>query len=159
MVSLLEDIAEEWRHLFGHYYVSNLGRIKGRHSIRKTQYGTGGYPIVHIKGKTYSIHRLVAKAFLPPDSGRPMVNHKDGNKSNNRVDNLEWCTKSENALHAYRLGLMCAPKTKNNAKISVEQVREIRASNEPSRVLSVRYGLGVNSIQNIRARRTWGDVE
>ena len=55
--------------------------------------------------KGHYVHRLVAEAFLTPEPGRPFVNHKDGNKANNNLENLEWCTQSENQIHAYQLGL------------------------------------------------------
>ena len=57
------------------------------------------------KRSTKRISRLVAEAFIPNPANKPEVNHKDGNKLNNNVDNLEWATKSENMLHAYRTGL------------------------------------------------------
>lgn len=57
------------------------------------------------KKKRYMAHRLIAFTFLPLDKENPVVNHKDGNKSNNNVNNLEWCTASENMQHADRTGL------------------------------------------------------
>ena len=55
------------------------------------------------RSKTFLSHRLVAMAFIPRVEGKDFINHKNGNKTDNRVENLEWCSKSENALHAYRV--------------------------------------------------------
>lgn len=60
------------------------------------------------------IHRLVAKAFIPNPENKPEVNHINGNKRDNRLDNLEWCTSSENRKHAFKIGLAKARKGKDN---------------------------------------------
>ena len=67
---------------------------------------TNNYKTIQACGKQLKVHRLVAAAFLPNPEGKQEVNHKDGNKANNYVENLEWITASENIQHAYRTGLM-----------------------------------------------------
>lgn len=102
---------EQWRPVVGYedyYEVSNLGNIRRKKSkrLRKIDYAPI-YPTIlfSVKEKhtTYRVHRIVAKAFLKPIEGKTHVNHKDGNHSNNRVDNLEWCTQKENNLHSFRV--------------------------------------------------------
>ena len=65
-----------------------------------------GYLETHLyinnKNKVFKVHRLVAMAFIPNPENKPEVNHKDGNKQNNSKENLEWCTSSENQIHAYK---------------------------------------------------------
>ena len=95
---------EEWRdsvEFKNLYRVSNLGRVlsvrRGKAIIRKQRTNRQGYKIITTtiaKGKTVSryVHRLVAEAFIPNPNNLPCIIHKDENPSNNRVDNLEWCT-------------------------------------------------------------------
>ena len=100
----------EWKDIVGYegaYKVSSNGDIYSMvsHKIRKTFFDKSGYPTVKLykngSGKNYSVHRLVAEAFIERKLGKNYVNHKDGDKTNNAVDNLEWCTPSENVKHAY----------------------------------------------------------
>lgn len=94
---------------------NELGRIIGTITSDTGQKIKGsldskGYRYIHVRRKDGTrvcpkIHRLVALAFLPNDYEKPQINHIDGDKTNNRVENLEWCTNSENQLHAYNLGL------------------------------------------------------
>lgn len=93
----------------GHYQVSNFGRVKsikfGKEIILK-QNIRGGYYIVNLSKngivKTYLVHRLVAEAFIDNTDNLPQVNHKDENKLNNNVDNLEWCTHEYNINYGTR---------------------------------------------------------
>ena len=108
---------EEWRDIKGYegkYQVSNLGRVKSRHKILKPNNVKGYlyvYPSKNSKKEALKVHRLVAEAFIDNPENKPEVNHIDGNKENNRVENLEWCTKSENMQHAIKTGLMHQYKT------------------------------------------------
>lgn len=102
MIEVWKDVVG----LEGYYKISSFGRIfsikSNRILIRKPKY-TGYFDIdLYKDGKCYNkrIHRLVAEAFIPNPENKPLVNHIDGNKQNNRVDNLEWVTDSENCLHA-----------------------------------------------------------
>ncbi len=84
------------------YQVSNYGRIKNQEGILIKGYSKRDYNevFIGIKNKRYKVHILVALAFIPNPDKKPIVNHKDGNKLNNHVNNLEWATHSENAQHA-----------------------------------------------------------
>lgn len=117
---------EIWKEIPNHpnYQVSNYGRVRAtkyysnihkkyysRELILKEKTNKHGYKHVGLGGgkrgnkKNIIIHRLVAQLFVSNPNCYNEVNHIDGNKNNNRADNLEWCTRSKNMLHAYKLGL------------------------------------------------------
>ena len=97
----------------GIYEISSFGNVIsnnfGKRKILKHGLMTSGYKMVSLKNdgkqKIFSIHRLMAIAFLPNENNLPQVNHKDGNKLNNDLSNLEWCTQSQNMKHMYDSGL------------------------------------------------------
>ena len=115
---------EIWKNINGYngkYKISNLGRVKNSKGIiMKQSKNPRGYPTIqfHInsKPKTISVHRLVAEAYILNPENKPQVNHIDGNKSNNIVENLEWCTNLENKHHAMISGLCEKTKGKNHPK-------------------------------------------
>ena len=90
-------LSEEWKEIkdYENYEISNLGRVRRNGKILKPRKNAGGYFQVNLYKngivKQSYIHRLVAYAFLPNPQNLPQINHKDENKSNNTVDNLEWC--------------------------------------------------------------------
>ena len=99
------------------YEVSSTGRVRsnnylghGQTKELKCQLSEKGYKICYltIGGKTLTkrVHRLVAETFLPREEGKDEVNHINGDKQDNRIENLEWCTRIENMRHARRTGLM-----------------------------------------------------
>lgn len=110
-------INEEWRPIpeYEGFYCSNLGRIKrlrpgGDEYILRHKIDKYGYPCVCICANkveyTKTIHRIVARCFIENINYKLEVNHIDGNKTNNFVNNLEWVSRSENAMHAHRTGLI-----------------------------------------------------
>ena len=101
---------------FNHkYFISNRGfviSLVGKLHLLKPRYDKNGYLRYYIrnlntnKRKDYKAHRLVAEAFIDNPNNLDMVNHIDGNKTNNHVENLEWCTYSQNMIHAHSTGLI-----------------------------------------------------
>ena len=106
-------MVEIWKPIenYEDYSISNFGNVYSskRTRILKPTNTTKGYIQVHLskngKVKNAPIHRLVAKAFIENVDNKPQVNHIDGNKKNNNVTNLEWCTNLENQRHARKIGL------------------------------------------------------
>jgi hypothetical protein len=127
---------EEWRVLdeYPDYAVSNLGHVVNIHTdrIMRSRISSNGYERVGLmkNGKQVGVfvHRLVAQAFISLIIDSDQVNHLDGDKLNNQVDNLEWVTMSENHLHAFRTGLKTAPNKRRVRVIETGDVYEsIRA--------------------------------
>lgn len=87
----------------GLYEVSSDGQIRVNGKIKKTHLSDKGYEKVCLFGRTVSVHRLVAGAFCEKEPFHTEVNHKNGDKADNRAQNLEWCTRSENVTHSFRV--------------------------------------------------------
>ena len=105
------------------------------------------------------LHRLVAEKFLPNLQGFTDINHKDGNKQNNHINNLEWCTRSHNITHAWSNGLNKGGLGQENArrKFTDEQIRNIRNSSVGCTTLAKQLGVSKPTILNIRHNRIYKD--
>lgn len=127
---------EEWKEMEGlpGYYISSFGNVKGKRFKNrnyKTNINHKGYPIVRIPIRNFckTLHRLVAQHFLRDFDPSLQINHKDGNKLNNHVDNLESMTCKENIRHAIKTGLRPAKiNLKSNSIFSEVQVRAIKSA-------------------------------
>lgn len=176
---------EVWRKIPGYkdwYEVSNLGRLRSKYrgvKILKPSGDGKGYlktTIIDVDGihRAGRIHRLVAKAFIPNLENKPEVNHKDLDKSNNNVSNLEWNTSKENHSHAvingrsgYKWGKgekqhkNCIRKGSDNgfSILSENQVIEIRAKFKPRKytrkMLAKEYGVKECTVKDIVLRKSW----
>jgi hypothetical protein len=187
-----QAVIEIWKTIpeFPEYEASSLGRVRRATSGRLARAGyimkqrlnkhtgylnTGLYK----NGGSFdkAVHVLVASAFLGERPTNYVVNHKDGVKTNNRPENLEYITHAQNIQHAARLGLFIngnknGSRTKPEryprgekrwgAKLNDDSVREIRkslAENCPGKILAERFGVNEKQISNIRLGKTWKHVK
>lgn len=181
-------LIEQWKAVVGYegfYEVSDQGRVRSVDRFVKNNYGDGsqhrvkrrgivmkvrenryGYLYLVIskqgKPKTISVHRLVAMAFIGEITDGLEVNHIDGCKTNNRVENLEIVTHAENIHHAMRTGLRNNKGERHNrAKLTETQVLEIRAKMDggaSGTVLAEEYGVYYTAIYKIARRELWKHI-
>lgn len=160
-------MSETWKDVQGYsnYEVSDKGRVRSKRGVLKTRLNRGGYFILTLCKQNHKYtkkpHRLVAEAFLPHVQENREVNHKDGDKQNNEVDNLEWVSRSENIKHAYSKGLMDKKGIKNcRAALTEEDVLRIRENLEckPISDLAKEYGVGNAAISKIILCRNWKHI-
>lgn len=149
-------------------YVSNKQRLKyptGR-ITKGTICRCKGYVMVTIlKNGVYRsrrLHRLLAEAFIPNPDKKSFVNHKNGVKSDNRLENLEWVTHRENCIHAYQVlgrSTESINGEKNiSSKLTKAQVIEIRASKLSLSQMAKKYGVSVACVGQVRARGSWKHI-
>lgn len=163
------------------YEASNLGRVRRGDRIKAQREFSPSKPYMRVKihGKTKMVHRCVLAAFVG-DRPELEVNHEDGNKRNNVLTNLSWCTHKANVDHAYATGLNTAVRSASSAtwrrlhaegaitfhrgeahpqhKLNEDQVRAIRASAESSPTIAKQYGINPRTVRDIRSRKIWRHV-
>lgn len=146
------------------YLVSNFGNVKSKRYNKplKGQLNNCGYyrvQIGNVKNRHF-IHRLVAETFLEKDITRDFVNHIDGNKLNNCVENLEWVTRSENDLHAYRNDLRHSKSGENHhnsklTKLKVNDIKELLSNNYNCVYIGNLFNVNRKTINDIKLGKTW----
>ena len=160
----------KWKKFNSFIDVCEDGTIKSHSKVIKGEICNNGYRRVHVsnngKDCKFLVHRIVAETFIPNPKNLPCVNHKDGNKLNCSVDNLEWCSYGENLSHAFRTGLRnCKGESNTRHKLTKSDVLEIRKryvkgkhSENNSYGLGIHYGVSPKTIQNIVKRKSWTHV-
>lgn len=165
---------EIWKNIPGYkslYKASNLGRIKNAKDYVLSSGDNGnGYKSLCLwknrKDKRHYVHRLIALTFIPNPDNKSTVNHKNGIKNDNKLNNLEWMTYSENHIHAFKNGWRSTYPTSGsrnrNAKLTEAQVSHIRyliRKGKTNRYLADHYGIDISGIYNIKMCKTWKHVK
>lgn len=167
-------IEEIWKDVVGYegfYKISNFGRVNSlaRNKLMSPGIDDKGYLRVCLTKlgirKTLRMHRMIMLSFVPNPLKRTDINHKNGVKSDCRLCNLEWCTRSENVLHAVRTGLKSRPKgvLNNKAVLNERDVLEIRASRKDRnrhtiRLLSNKFGITYHHVRSVMYYKSWKHV-
>jgi hypothetical protein len=168
----MEEIWKDIEGYEGLYQVSNLGNVKRlagkwvkKERLIKFKIDRYGYPSYSLSKnkvlKSKTAHRLVAKAFVPNLLNKPAVNHINGIKTDNKVENLEWCTNKENTAHSIEIGLQDQKGVKHHkCKLTEEQVLEIRkiAYSETRTALSKKYSVSRAHILRLIKNEGWEHI-
>lgn len=151
------------------YEASPMGEIRNRLSQRILKQDES-LPYLRVRlyknvvAKTVLAHRMIALTFIPNPLNLPDVNHKDGNKNNNRIENLEWCTRRHNMQHAYKMGLVNGRKGEKHhlAKLTENDVIEILQLHQmygtKQRAMAREYGVNQSVIFAIIHNMNWKHI-
>ena len=149
----IDNESEIWKKFDDNYDVSNQGRVRRGSRVLSGSIHKDNYIFVTLYGKQYPVHRLVAEVFIKNSENKPEVNHIDGNKMNDAINNLEWVTSSENQKHAIENGLQPRPVKTYRGKFTANQREEIKqlwdSGMFSKRKLSEKYGVSHTCINDI----------
>ena len=170
---------EVWKDIPGYdgwYQVSNHSRVRSfrkngfcdkrliRPKILTGSVKLNGYVKVHLRkgddSKHISIHRIIAKAFIPNPENKPDINHIDGNPLNNNIHNLEWVTPSENAIHAFENGLRKSMKGEGHSnsiltKGDVFKIHDLYNKGVFKKKIAKKFGIAQQTVSEIVTFRKW----
>jgi hypothetical protein len=172
-------VSEEWRDIpnFEGYQVSSFGKVRGVDRLRKSKVGmrlTRGqemkqslnkksYPEVRLRKNgchTRLVHKLVASAFMTKPERCTQINHLNGIKTDNRLENLQWVTNSENQIHAYKLGLQPSKAGEGNGRAiltdeKVTVLKKLYNSGKSAREVSKTMKINLSTVRQIISGRIW----
>jgi hypothetical protein len=153
-------LKQVWRNIEGcpGYQVSSMGRVRSPKIILQPVTDSDGYVCVSLPTGKKRIHILVARAFLPNPNQHPIVNHKDGNKRNNTVSNLEWCDNDYNMRHAAETGLMASGERHGLAELSAAKVSMINSLYREGKTqaeLARMFKVNQSTISRVLNKKTW----
>lgn len=158
-----QKIEEEWKNIkdYSDYLVSNFGNVKNKKGFTlNPQITRRGYCRVSLyknkKSRSFFVHRIVLNEFV--GKSELVINHLNGIKTDNRLCNLEYCTRGENNKHAKLIGLNAAGEKQWNAKLKNGQVLEIFNSKLKSSFLAKKFKVTRRTINQIRCGDTWQSV-
>lgn len=174
---------EQWRKIPGfpaHYEASSEGRIRrlpyehprvldnGRVVMRRLpekvfpleRVSMYGYRRIRLLGHTHFVHRLVATAWLENPEALPQINHKNADKTDNRVENIEWVSNQANRDHAVAAGLQARGSRTSHAldESDVVRIRDMAAKGAAQATIADEYGIGQTTVSHIVRRSTWKHV-